>query len=635
MIQGFGEEKQKELVRYLEDEVIQTNNDRSTLLLDLQELNDMYEGRLIEKNFPWEGCSNIQVPLISTHVDAIHANFMNSVFMQDPFWAVRSLTPNGYGVAKRTERFMQYGSEHVWKMYDVCQDWFKFGITDGTGIIDLNWKEEYRWVYNESKSGDGNVEYFPEPKLMYRGPKICSIPLENFYIPNRYPELHSAPWCGHDFFLSWPELVGQEQLGFFKNTKKIKEFPDAQPTDQDMSRAAGSGIDLSQTSRIYKIRRMITLWDVKNDNKFVPIEIYYHPEHLTVLNVRYYPYKHGRWNYFVFRYLRKKKSFYGIGVPHMLRYLQTGLDDIVNQTIDSGSIANTRYYKMKKTAVEGPQSIFPGAQYWMDNPREDMIAEQLGSTYPDITNFVANMERWAQGRDAMSEDMMGQPSSILKTKGTATATVAHIQQSRGRMEASFKDVRQATQELGYQILELYQQFTDAYEWLTPEAQSLDDLQRVTWTDDAGNPIDYRDTLIIELSATRNSLNKPVEQANLLNLKNIMDGYYKQLVEFTMMMAQAPPDAKQTLYEIAEASRILTIRILDTFDLPEAEKLVPKIGDPNAVPPQPPMGPDNMVPPGAPVQGIPGAGGAGIAPPPGADVGGIPQAMAPPGGNPMG
>ena len=195
MIQGFGDKKQQDLLRYLEDEVQTVQEERTTLLDDLEKLNKVYEGRLAEKTWPWKGCSNIQVPLISSHVDAIHANFMNSVFEKDPFWAVRSLSPGSYGLAKETENFMQYGSEHVWRMYDVCADWFKGGIMDGTAIIDLNWDEKYQWVYTESKDGDGNVEYFPEPKLIYRGPKFSSIPLENFYCPNRFPELHQMPWC--------------------------------------------------------------------------------------------------------------------------------------------------------------------------------------------------------------------------------------------------------------------------------------------------------------------------------------------------------------------------------------------------------------------------------------------------------
>jgi hypothetical protein len=204
MIKGFGEEKQKKLIDYIESEIEQMSSDRSTLLDDIRQLNDVYEGRIPEKTYPWEGCSNIQVPLISTHVDALLANMMNSVFQNENYWTVNPITPDTWGYAKETERLLQYGSNHVFKMYEVCQDWFKGGIKDGTGIITLNWREEYRWRYSKI-----DEDYVAEPKLMFRGPKIESIPLENFYIPHRFPVIQRAPWCGHDFYLSWPEIKGE------------------------------------------------------------------------------------------------------------------------------------------------------------------------------------------------------------------------------------------------------------------------------------------------------------------------------------------------------------------------------------------------------------------------------------------
>lgn len=624
MIQGFGEEKQKRLVQYLEDEITQIQADRSTLLDDLKDLNDIYEGRIPRKDFPWEGCSNIQVPMISTHVDALHANMMNSTFSNETFWTCSSLSPGSWRLAKDTERFLQYGSQHVFKMFEVCQDWYKGGIMDGTSIINLNWEEEFRWRFRRTADG----EFEMEPKLMFRGPRIRHVPLENFYFPLRFPTIQSAPWVAHDFYMSWPEIVGQEQLDKFRNTKSIRDFEDRTPTDQDASRAEGAGIELDNTTGVYRLRSANVLWDVKNDGKYIPVWIIYHPDTRVVLKCDYYPYEHCRWNYFSFRFLPRKRSFYGLGVCQMLRYLQEGLDNLINQTIDSSMIANTRFFKAKKHAVTGGDEIYPGKVYWCDDPATDLIAEQLGSTYPDISGYLSFLERWSQLRDAMSEDTMGQDSSIAKTKATATGIMAHIQQSKGRLELTYKDVRNTTQELGYQIVELYQQYSEGgkVDYILPELEGAEALQTAQFYDPEGKPIEYRDRILIELAATHASFNRPMEQQNYMGLKSIMDPYYQQVVGLMgqVINPQLPDPLRQTMLAVARASENLTLRLLNTFDIPDAKSLVPDIGAiyaASAPPPQPPMGPGDMV--GA----APPAGG----PPPPTEPGpGIENGELPPG-----
>ena len=606
-IKYFGKKKQEELVSYIEDQIVISDAERQELLDDLTELNDVYEGRLKEKTFPWTGASNIQVPLISTHVDATTANLMNSIFQHEPFWMVSALVPGLWPYCKQTEQFMQYVSNHVIHIYDFCQAWFKALVKDGTAVAHVAWRERYRWRYRKVDD-----EYTMEPKLIFRGPVVEHVTLEDFHIPSRYTRIQDAPWVGHDFYLSWPEIAGLEMVGEYDNTKDIRHSPDAEPTDQDVSRAEGSGIDLTTQTDIYKLRQVHLLWDMKDDGKHIPITVIYHPGTGIVMRADYYPYEHCNWNYVAATYVPKEKSFYGIGIPHMLRYLQTGLDDFVNNTIDNSMIANTRFFKAKKHAVENNQKVYPGAVLWCDDPATDLIVEQLGSTYGDISNYIVTMERWAQNRDAMTENMMGQESSISKTKATATGTLALIQQSTRRLDMTLRDIRNASTEIGYQILELYQQFSPGgiIKYIIPELQAADRMQEFTeqpFVDGSGQPLDFRDMMLVELSASRASLNREVEKVNIIQLQQQMMGYYKQLMELGMQLGnpQLPPQVTALVGAICEASRQFQLRVLETFQVPDAKLMIPNIEEIYGLQANAQQAAVGGNPPGA---GIPGAPG---------------------------
>src|SRR5437867_2079825 len=50
----------------------------------------MFEGLRADKKFPWDGASNIHIPIVAIHASAIHARFMTTLFTPEPFWHVRS-----------------------------------------------------------------------------------------------------------------------------------------------------------------------------------------------------------------------------------------------------------------------------------------------------------------------------------------------------------------------------------------------------------------------------------------------------------------------------------------------------------------------------------------------------------------
>jgi len=82
--------------------------DRHDWLLDLPRWMRAYQGRVEAKNVPWEGASNLNVPVTPTVIDAMHPRLMAGLLNPEPVVGLKPREPSDRELAERTERFLDW-----------------------------------------------------------------------------------------------------------------------------------------------------------------------------------------------------------------------------------------------------------------------------------------------------------------------------------------------------------------------------------------------------------------------------------------------------------------------------------------------------------------------------------------------
>lgn len=579
----LNEKKEKTLATYLLDEIDQSESDRSDFLDNLETWTELYEGKVTTKTYPWKDCSNVRLPFTPTNCEAIFARMMNSIFGQEPFWMVQPLIGGSWEYAKNLESFLEYAGNHILKIYEVCQQWFLPAVKYGVSPAKITWREDWRYFY---KRQDG--QRLLDTRLNYRGPKIDVIPLQDFFTPNGYADLQEMPWVGHRFYLNWMQFKTMEKDYGWKYAAEVKKNPVERKTDVDERTTDAIGLEENLNDR-FEFYEVYAYYDLKDDGVYVPIQAIVHPATRKVVYVDDYPYDHGRWPFAVIRYMPRENSFYGIGVIQMLEHIQKTLDTHINQIIDNATIANMRWFKYKKgTPLPRNLMIRPGMFWPVDDPN-DVVAEQMGDTYQSNPFYIQFLMQQGERRSGLTEYSMGRESPVVGSRATATSTLALIQEANRRFDLTLKDIRNASTEVGYQCLELWQQFTAGlYEYMLARpkvAQSMFDALPDTQKEVMKQTVDFagksfRSEVMVELAASRASLNREIEKQNYMALFQFSTNANQMMLGMAQQLEnpQVPPSYKMVAAKVMEAQEELAKRIYHTFDIKDAATLVPAIGE---------------------------------------------------------
>lgn len=640
--------KEKErLADYVLEEIERSENDRADFLTNLETYTRLYEGKVYEKDFPWKDCSNVKLPFTATNCEAIFARMMNSIFAIEPFWMVKPIKAGAWEYAKNLEYFLEYASVNVLHIYDFCQKWFLPAVKYGTSPAKIHWQEDWRYYY---KTEDGVRTL--QKRLWSRGPKLDVIPLQDFFTPIGYNILDEMPWVSNRIYKNLMQLDQLAKDYEWENLDKVKRFPVDRKGDVEEETAEKLGIEnkLYDTFEFYETYLM---WNVEDKGIWAPIWCVVNPQSRQLVFVDDFPYDHGQWPFAVIRYMPRENSLYGIGVVQMLEHIQKTLDTHTNQIIDNATIANTRWFKWKKgTPLPRNLKIRPGMIVPMDDPN-DLVAEQMGDTYQSNPFYIQFLMQQGERRSGLTEYSLGRESPVVGSRATATSTLALIQESNRRFDLTLRDIRNSSSEVGYQCLELWQQFTDGlykYIWKRPDiaeqimealpGQQQELIQRQF--DFVGR--DFRSEVSIELSASSTSNNRQLEQQNYMTLFQQYAMYSQQMMAVAQQLEnpQIPPTYKQMVLKLGEAQSDLLNRIMTTFDFKDARTFTNVLEEYNvqlalmaqqfagggspagpAGPPQlapgpapggarpagPPQAPTAPVPGGGGVPGPPGGGGA--------------------------
>jgi hypothetical protein len=137
----------------------------------------------------------------------------------------------------------------------------------------------------------------------------------------------------------------------------------------------------------------------------------------------------GRRPIIIGQFIRRTNRPYGIGLPEVMRGLAKELDAIHNQRIDAGSISIAPFFFYRAASSFKPDKVHigPGVGVPVDDIKDVQFAQ-----FPN--NFVSSFQEeriiieYIEKLTATSAYQMGRESDVVKSRATASGTLALISQ---------------------------------------------------------------------------------------------------------------------------------------------------------------------------------------------------------------
>lgn len=609
----WGRGRKKALIDWLDYELTDSINVHNPLVQIWIRWLQMYRApaKQPERNIPYEGASNFELPIIATDADQMYAKFIQTLHAADNLWTLSPLNERWVNSSKPIQDFLTWLDGSVLKMYNVNKRVVGEMVKLGTGIYKHGWQYEKRnvWTYDNS----GKVT---RGERIRGAPFVDHVRLADFVFPHSSYAIDpdsqgGAPWVAERIRVSPDRLkwMAQSSSPYLPNVDKtdldlIIKFEESGATDFDLwiqtadYTKASRGVDF-ETERgpsstgpsgaPGRIIREIELWEVHarfptgdNDSQDDTILWFHRPTRKIVRGVYNY-YHHGRRPYEVIRYF-PGEGFYGMGMCEQTELFQTAGSDMFNFMWDNVLLVNSRMIVAKAGSNIAPgETYYPGKVWITDNDvRQDFASFQMADVYQSLPMIQDQIMGFKNKRNGVGDIQMGQIES-LPGRTPATTMMSLLQEGSRRPDLTIKDMRyEGVSTVGLRTLQNCQQFmTSPYDVGGQNLLKLavDILGVPEGMSAAGKltmPMEsVENGLGVAITATSASHNKEVEKQNYMGLLQL----YGQLVPQFLQLAQVATQAQgtpigQVALESAQGLYELAKRLLEQFDSRNPEDVLP-------------------------------------------------------------
>lgn len=480
----------------------------SELHENLKRWNDLVENVVEETDYPFEGCSNIHIPLIAIYMKVYHSILRRSILATDMLWYAETEDEALDELMPDIEESMNFMARAKWNIAESISDVIWTACRDTLGILHIPYVEEYEenvkdviYVHNvtefseefppdqsdlsfqeweqmlqtvQAEATDENPVEIPitYDKEIYCGPKGEIVELADFVIFPATAKSISKSDChgfGHRFYMRREAVRDKkrERVWYDEAVNKFlqKTRTGSTVTDYMRSKDDVEGLSRSTKSTDYEFVSLVYRIRFKGDETERKLLLVYAPDCEIIMMSIDFPYR--RDHYALFRIEKKPNRLLGGGVPRDLEDTNEEVDTLHNQRINSRKITEVPSFKGKKNANKDfdPQADEnrwrPGVVFWLDDPdafiQFTVQPVDLGTSMQEeqnsmkITSLNMGVEPFAFSGNASPDnpDAPGNKTQYL------------IQQSNLRMDDPLSELRVGVEETGAICLSHEYQFGPA------------------------------------------------------------------------------------------------------------------------------------------------------------------------------
>ncbi len=446
---------------------------------------DLYFGVLQDRP---TGQANVHVPLAQEAVDTALAVVEQSFFTARPWLQVMPREPMDVAQAKRKEAFLDHALNVEMLAREKLDPVLWEAAALGTGVLYLPWLRETDRIRDE-ETYDGlsqaDLERFLEryPKADEDHPDVTAklrkgervtltveydeprqdapeptyVPLRDWLVrpATKWHQLHRERFVGHRFKLRYAQIEELVDEHYYDDRLQRLAF-----TWQDDTTFKD---DPAFRDKLYEISTGILRWRRKGDARERRYLVDFHRESRTVLRILHYPYWHNRVNYVPWYFQRSRRSVYGLSLIQKLEHSQFEANAAHSLTLDSISYSLPMFAARESARgkfnpmVDG---MYAGKVWYFDNPESDVkrFDTQLNASVSVALNLEDRATRHAELASGVTQNLSGLESA-RDPDAPGNKTLAFIQQAYVRMGKYLATLGWSLSELGFQVCELYYQFS--------------------------------------------------------------------------------------------------------------------------------------------------------------------------------
>lgn len=367
-----------------------------------------------EKNFPWPGASNINIPLIDKTIRRQKPIYVNAVFGVNPVLSIETLGEADPERAKRIEsfydwliryrmgrcretqiqsidHFLTYGQSYVKAVWDheterktrtldlsfLPEDVDRSEVTDEDFIqlapqmgLDLNNKDDrvaFESVLKQFRDGKEFLKVSlqivkqNEPAWHFVDSKDIVVPFDSS------DDIDSLPWIAHRMFLTPAEIRARGIQGMYDSDvakkvaegSKTSEIASQGSSYVNTARTAREGVSATSASGSHiEVYEIYFHHDINGDGLEEKCVMTISAKGNEVLRLIEYPYEHGEWPFTRFVYEITEPRWYSPrGIPEMLYDLNAEINAQHNAKLDRMTIQNALTFKVREGSIRNPSQL--------------------------------------------------------------------------------------------------------------------------------------------------------------------------------------------------------------------------------------------------------------------------------------
>lgn len=538
---------------------------------------------------PFDGSSNLVIPLIGMHSDAIKARFQNIIFGAPDLWTFRTRNEDYEPVARGVTDFLNWAADdNEFDLFTPACMWLDECVPIGSSVMMLSWTSRRRQVF---VPGDGGKPR-PVSVELGRGPTLTHIPREQvLWQPGR--AISDSEYVYIQSWKTWGDLVGLEQSGGIDTDllDKVKPCDGSSSYSSEIwnKKLSSSGIS-GDTSKLYDIRQVWIEQPVLKGMKFeqlgeqdsktpaIPLCVTYDHTSGTVLKVMAKPYYTRSWPFYEAQFRSSARGPNSGGVAKRLEHLQRGVTTMANQAIDVVTQANSvtmltsdRQFMTKRFVPGRPIYVNQ-----LDTVREIVLSKQI---VPDVT-LINMMMAMAERVTGINDPSLGRETRHGGHPSPATSTALMLQESKEMFRATIKQLRLQFGRMAEDIATLYQQFESGTSGKIERALGTADGAVVKkWLIPTG-PISGN--IEFDLRAVSDNLNPEAEREQAIFTMQAVASYYGQVMQALQVAAHpnSPPPVKMAATRSIEALTAGFEKVLSAAQVDDVKKFVLQLRESN-------------------------------------------------------
>lgn len=380
----------------------------------------LFAGTRDPKNFPWEHCSNVHLPIMGVACIQFQARTYEALLPSKEFAKCWSTDGKTKEQANRAQKYLNY------QLMEQMEEWEE-DMDILLLLLPIN--------------GSGYKKTYYDFNL--KRPVSITIPVEHFVTPYRVKRIEDAPRKTHSYYESLNNLKIKGRDGIFINTEDLKESDDyknhpSTEIKEQADKIVGQTEPVSIGSGMRLLLEQHRTWDLDNDGIEEDYIVTVDFETEKVLRIESNVYtdpidnKEKVASYFTcYTFIPNPDSHYGFGFGHLLEGINESADSIMNQLIDAGTLSNTQSGLINRRSglKSGEIKLAPGVFKEVDISGDDIRKAIFTLTFKEpstaLFNLLGLLQNSGKEISSVTESMMGK---LPPSDTTATTMLAVMEQ---------------------------------------------------------------------------------------------------------------------------------------------------------------------------------------------------------------